>query len=359
MRPVGVSLISLLLLSANLNAEVLIGKDQYLYVPKSEARRLLLEPGAVLLRKPIPKEETYKKRIRVISAGGVEGEVRSRGVDSINDMSGTLVYVKDEIQIKGTKYPVGTIFPVKVVEDEYETLFEVTYSKASFSVKNNGFVTKERTKEFSNEDLDHSFNLISPADIANKKFPLWVEAGAAPTEWGCGESKEIVSVIDASASASVEAEAGFFSFFQAKAEASGGASTATTYKKVLEDKKFKHRITYWNLTTEKTPNKNLLIVALEKIGVCDTSEGVNNSYIIRFDKKLNLDEIKLNSIWAKDKGFHRGGGSPVRIDSQADLQNFENALRDFKILHTIEGYDVRKAIIDFSVWLTVNLNYDS
>lgn len=146
MRLIGVSLISLLFLSTSVYAEVLVGKDQYLYVPKSEARRLLLEPGAILLRKPIPKEEVYRKRIRVISSGGVEGEVRARSIDSINDMSGTLVYVKNEIQIKGTKYPVGTIFPVKIIEDDYETLFEVTYSKASYSVKNNGFVTKERTK---------------------------------------------------------------------------------------------------------------------------------------------------------------------------------------------------------------------
>lgn len=339
-------------------AEVLIGKDQYLYVPKSEARRLLLEPGAVLLRKPIPKEEIYKKRIRVYSPGGVEGEVRSRSVDSINDMSGTLAYVKKEITIKGTKYAIGTIFPVKIIDDEDELIYEVTYPKVTYSVKNNGFVTKPRTSEFSTREFDDSFNIIDPPEASRNKFPLWVkDKRHSPTEWGCGESKKVVSKIDASAGATVEAQGGFFSFFQAKAEVSGGATTATTYEKTLEDTQFKHRITYWNLVRADNLNHNLLSVALEKISVCDTSKGVNNSYVIRFDKKLNLDDIKLNSIWAEGKGFKRGGGSPVRIDSQADLHEFEHALKDFKFLHTVEGYDVKRAIIDFSVWFTVNLNY--
>ncbi len=61
--------------------------------------------------------------------------------------------------------------------------------------------------------------------------------------------------------------------------------------------------------------------------------------------------------WVEEKGFKKGGGSPIRIDSQADLHKFENALKDFRFNHTLAGYDVKRAILDFAVWLTVNLNY--
>lgn len=350
-------LIFIILLSSSVFAEVLISKDQYLYVPKSEARRLLLEPGAILLRKPIPKEDVYKKRIRVITLGGVEGEVWSKGIDSVNDMSSTLAYVKEEIEIKGTKYPIGTIFPVKVIEDEDETIFKITFPKSCYSVKNSGFVIKEREKEFSSIEFQTSFNLIDPEVASLSRFPLWVKSKSPPTEWGCGESKEITKKIDTSAEATVEAEGGFFSFFRAKAEATGGASTSITYKKKLEDSEFKHRITYWDLINQNGSNNRVLKVALEKVSVCDTSQGVNNSYIIRFDKSLNLEEIKINSVWANNKGFDRGGGSPVRIDNQQHLKKFENSLKDFKFIQTVNGFDTNRAIIDFSVWFTANLNY--
>ncbi len=80
-------------------------------------------------------------------------------------------------------------------------------------------------------------------------------------------------------------------------------------------------------------------------------------HIIRFEKKYSLYEITINSAWIKDNKFKKGGGSPLRIDSQSDLQQFENALKDFKFKHTVDGHDIKKAIIDFAVWLTVNLNY--
>jgi hypothetical protein len=270
-----------------------------------------------------------------------------------------LAYVKKEIQIKGTKYPIGTIFPVKVIEDEDETLFKVTYPKASFSVKSNGFAIKSRDKEFSNLEFGRSFNLIDPAKASVSSFPLWIESKYSKTEWGCGVSKEVVNTIDASARASVEAEGGFFGFFQAKAEAIAGAGTTTSYKEILKDPSFKHRITYFNLVSEKNKNKTLLKLALEKISVCDASKGVNNSYIIRFDKNLALDEIKINSVWATDKGFSRGGGSPVRIDNQKHLEKFENSLKDFKFNQPKYGYNTNRAIIDFAVWYTVNLNYEA
>jgi hypothetical protein len=341
-----------------LHAEILIGKDQYLYVPKSDNRRLLLEPGSIMLRKLIPKEETYKKRVRVISSGGVEGEVKSRDIDSVNDMSGMLVYVKNEINIKGSTYPIGTVFPVRIVDDEDEILYEITYVKPTYSVKNRGFVMKEKLMQYTEHDFIKSFNIIDPTEVSHYKFPFWkINTRHKPTEWGCGESKVMTTTLDASSAAGVEASGGFFGFFQAKAEASAGASTSTTYKKILEDNTNKHRITYWLLTSATDNSKKIINVALEKISLCDKSKGVDNSYIIRFENKLNLDEITINSVWVGNNKFKQGGGSPLRIDSQSDLLKFENALKDFKFKHTIDGYDIKRAIIDFCIQLTVNLNY--
>ncbi|NKB60892.1 MAG: hypothetical protein GKR95_16275 [Gammaproteobacteria bacterium] len=47
--------------------EILVSRDLYLYVPQSDNRRLLLEPGSLLMEKFIPQREVFKKRIRVIS----------------------------------------------------------------------------------------------------------------------------------------------------------------------------------------------------------------------------------------------------------------------------------------------------
>ncbi len=358
MKRVLFSLLILATMYGDSFAEVLVGKDQYLYVPKSDNRRLLLEPGSILLRKPIPKEETFKKRIRVISSGGVEGEVKSRSIDSINDMGGRLAYVKDEINIKGNKYPVGTIFPVQIIDDDDEIIYDLTYAKPSYSVKNRGFVVKEKSIKYSEHEFFKPFNLIDPDEVARYKFPFWKKDPFHKSiEWGCGESKEVTHTIEAGVIAGVEASGGFFSFFQAKAEVSSGVSTSTVYKKILKDDNYKHRITFWTLTSANDNSKRLINVALEKISVCDNSKGVNNSYIIRFEKKYNLDEITINAAWVKNNNLQNGGGSPLRIDSQQDLQQFENALKDFKFKHTIDGYDIKKAVVDFAVWLTVNLNY--
>jgi len=341
------------------SAEILIAKDQYLYKPSSESRRLLLEPGTILLRKKIPKEQTYYKRVRVITLGGVEGEVRPKGIDRLSDISEPLAYVKNEVVIKGNKYSIGTIFPLKVIEDEDETIYKVTYPKTIYSVKNSGFSIKNRSKEFSPSEFYSLFNIINPEKVSFSKFPLWVsDTRHSATEWGCTKgSKEEVLELDANAGASLEAEGGFFSFFQAKAEVGGAANKKTIYHKKLEDPNFEHRITYWNLVNASNRSVNILKLALEKISVCDSSKGVNNSYIVRFDQNLNLEEIKLNSVWVKENGFNRGGGSPIRIDTQEELHKFEDALKDFKLLHTKNGFDVRQAIIDFSIQYTANLNY--
>ncbi|NKB78243.1 MAG: hypothetical protein GKR96_14720 [Gammaproteobacteria bacterium] len=63
-------------------------------------------------------------------------------------------------------------------------------------------------------------------------------------------------------------------------------------------------------------------------------------------------------MWVGENGFKKGGGSPVRIDSLSDLKEFEKALRDFKFMHSLEGYNIKKAIIDFAVKLVANLNYE-
>jgi hypothetical protein len=352
--------ISMVMLSIKtLHAEILISKDQYLYVPQSDNRRLLLEPGSILLRKPVTKEETYKKRVRVISSGGVEGEVKSRGVDSVNDMSGKLAYVKDNIEIKGNTFPIGTVFPVKIIDDEDDyIIYEVTYVKSIYSVKQSGFVMREKHSQYTENEFMHSFNLIDPVDVSHYKFPFWKENKRhKPTEWGCGESKAMTTMLDASTSAGIEASGGFFGFFQAKVEASAGAKTSSTFTKTLEDNTNKHRITYWSLVSSTDNSKIIMNIAFEKISLCDKSKGVNNSYIIRFEKQLGIDEITINSAWVGGNKFKKGGGSPLRIDNQSDLLKFENALKDFKFMHSIDGYNIKRAIIDFSIRLTVNLNY--
>ncbi|NKB60894.1 MAG: hypothetical protein GKR95_16285 [Gammaproteobacteria bacterium] len=126
----------------------------------------------------------------------------------------------------------------------------------------------------------------------------------------------------------------------------------------MKDPQYRHRITYWDLLEGMDSPDKLISVALEKISVCDTNKGVNNSYVIRFESKYNFDEITINSVWATENGFKKGGGSPIRIDNLADLRAFEKALRDFKFMHSLEGHNIKKAIIDFAVKLVANLNYE-
>lgn len=316
-----------------------------------------MESGSILLRKKIPTNEIYKKRIRVISSGGIEGEVKSRKTDSVNDMSGKLAYVKDGIDIKGTRYSIGTVFPVEI-QDEDDIRYLITYPKTSFSVKDRGFVTNHKTEEYDEYQFNQSFNLIIPELASQYKFPLWEEDKRhKSTEWGCTVSKIVKKNIDASATAEAGVSGGFFGFFQAKAEISTGAGTSTIIEQKLEDAAHKHRVTYWVLRKAEKNSDVLLRIALEKISVCDTSKGIDNNYIVRFEKQLNYDDITINSVWVGNHGFKEGGGSPLRLNNQPDLQKFENALKDFKFKHTVDGYDIKRSIIDFVVMWTVNLNY--
>ncbi|NKB76957.1 MAG: hypothetical protein GKR96_07870 [Gammaproteobacteria bacterium] len=261
-------------------AEVLVARDLYLYVPQSDNRRLLLEPGAILLEKHIPQSEVFKKRIRVISLGGVEGEIRASRVDRLSALTGRLAYVKNEIDIKGNKYPGGTILPVEVLDEDGETVYKVTYPKPYYSVKQNRFLLKKKSQTFQENEFTSMFNLIDPDVVSQHKFPVWVRSTQhEPTEWGCNESTEVSTTLGASVGAGAEVSGGFFGFFQAKAGTSGEASTTTVYKRMLKDLQYRHRITYWDLFESQNRTSQLISVALEKISVCDTNKGVNNSYI--------------------------------------------------------------------------------
>ena len=339
-------------------ADVLIARDAYLYVPQSNNRRLLLKPGSMVLEKKIPLSQVYKRRIRVISAGGIEGEIRGGGVNKLMDITGALAYAKGELVLSGNKYGVGTMFPVRRLDEGGEISYDIQYARTWYDPKRSRFMMSEKSKNYGENDFYARFSMIDPEQATDFLFPIWSKNDShSPTEWGCGHSTEVSTTLDASASASVSGGGGFFSFFTARAEANAASGTSTVYRKKLEDEQYRHRITYWMLSPVQQPDHILVEVALEKISLCDTTMGVNNSYIIRFDKRFNFDEITINPVWAAENGFKKGGGSPIRIDSLDDLSRFEDALKDFKFMHSHEGYDIRQAISHFAIMLAANLNY--
>lgn len=58
-----------------------VNTSHILYVTKSENIRAFVEPGTILKRQLIPLQDTYKRRIRVITPGGLEGEISRWGYD--------------------------------------------------------------------------------------------------------------------------------------------------------------------------------------------------------------------------------------------------------------------------------------
>lgn len=338
-------------------AEILVVNKGYLYVPRSENRRLLLDPGALLLKKEIPQEEVYRKRIRVITRGGIEGEVRRRNVDALELMEGSIAYVKKTKKIDGQEFHIGTIFPVRLEEDDEGDFYHVAYAKSFYSIKHKDFGIRKKEQKFSESEFFQHFNVIDPSEARKILFPCWkLRESQKATEWGCGDSKTETTEVSIGAGAGIKAGGGFFRFFQAEAEVRNDNKKTITYTSELKDDEFRHKIRYFSLKKSLENNETILNIALEKLSLCNKSKGVKNSYVIRFEKKLNFGELIFNEGWAQDNGFARGLGSPVRLDNLSDSERFKQAFKGFKFHHPAVGYDVELAVREFAIQYAVNLD---
>jgi hypothetical protein len=339
------------------NDNYVVSTSHILYVTKSENIRAFVEPGTILKRQQIPIEDTYKRRIRVITPGGLEGEISRWGYDEHADITQIIGYLKRPITIKNEQFESGDPFLVKELDDEDGLKYEVTYPQPFLSLKDNAFYVRARKKVMTEEEFAYNFNLVLPGNVSTK-FPLWIQSNESTAEWGCEKSKREVSVVEMGAGANISASAGFFNFFEADAEAYGNNKKTITYTKNLEDKINKHKITYWRLQPSRSSSAYILNLALEKLSSCDETKKLAFNYVIHFPKNKNIDPIAINQDWVSAKKLTPGGASPIKLSTLDDYREFKTAFQDFKFDFDLQGYELRTAILHYVIMMTANISVE-
>lgn len=335
-----------------------VNTSYILYVTKSENIRAFIEPGTILKKVKIPVEDSYKRRLRVITPGGLEGEITRWGYDEYNNISREIAYLKRPLIIKKELFKSGDKFMVTPIDDEDGLSYEVEYPQPYLSLKDNAYYVKRRTKTLTEAEFEYNFNLIQPGHVATK-YPKWVRSHEPPVEWGCENSKKEESVIEIGAGAKASAGGGFFNFFEADVHANNENKKTITYKKELVDEENKHRITYWKLKPTPISSVYILNIALEKLSSCDGTKKLSFNYVIHFPKNENIDPIVINRDWVKGKKLTTGGASPIRLNTLDDYRELKAAFHDFRFQLNRTGYDLNSALLQYVMMITANITIES
>ncbi|GLS24710.1 hypothetical protein [Marinibactrum halimedae] len=330
-----------------------VNTSHILYVTKSEDIRAFIEPGTVLKKVKIPTEDSYKRRIRVITPGGLEGEVSRWGYDEHNEIQRDVAYLKRPLRFKKETFHSGDKFMTSVIDDEDGIRVEVVYPQPFLSLRDNAYYVRTRTQTMTETEFEYHFNLVSPGPV-NTKFPTWARTRTPPVEWGCENSKTEESVIEVGGGAKVSAKGGFFKFFEADAYVNNDNKKTITYTKELTDKNNRHKITYWGLKSSTKPSTPILDLALEKLSPCDSTKKLQFSYVIHFPKHEHIDPIIINRDWVKGK-LKEGGTSPIALNTLDDYRALKFAFQDFKFELTRQGYDLNSALLQYVMMITANI----
>ncbi|ADZ91890.1 hypothetical protein [Marinomonas mediterranea] len=350
--------------------DYVINTSHILYVSKSENVRAFLEPGTVLMKVRTSINDTYKRRLRVITPGGLEGEIIRRGYDQYQNITKPIAYLKRPLKIKNEQFESGAKFLVSIDDDDEELSYELTYPAPYLDLKLNKYDVKERTKRLSEAEFDYNFNLVTP-DSMPHHYPRWTRSRKSPVEWGCGNSKKEESVFEIGAGGKVSAGGSFFSFFEADTYAESDNRKTITYTKNLADNFNKHRITYWKLSSAIAPRKTILNVALEKLSSCDGTKKLSFNYVIHFSKiedidpntarsqkNENIDPIAINHDWVEAKKLTPGGTSPIKLTTLDDYRDLKAAFKDFKFQFSRDGYELNSALLQFVMMMTANISLE-
>ena len=221
--------------SAIADNNYIINSDHRLYRPQSDNIRAIIEPGTLLIKLDVPIQDRYRKRARVITPGGLLGEIRKGGYVNISKISESIAYLKRTLDIGGRKYNedfnYSDIFKAKRIEGDEEDIYKITYPIPYYSLPNKSYFVRTKEKEFKESDFNYRFNFFDPENPQHK-FPYWSEKKKDTTEWGCGKSKEERKVFKLGAGAEVKASGGFFGFFEADGYVNNDNTKTVTYTSI-------------------------------------------------------------------------------------------------------------------------------
>ena len=334
-----------------------VNKDHVLYKSKTPHVRAFLEPGTILKKVHVAPEDTYKRRVRVITNGGLRGEVVRNGYNNYDVITQPVAYLKRPLTLANEQFESGDTFLVKVLDDEDGLRYEVTYPKPFLSLKDNRFYVRDRKKTMNEREFDYNFNLVTP-DSNITKFPLWKTKNDQFVEWGCENSKKEVSTFEIGAGGEVKASTSFFSFFEADAHVTNDNTKTVTYTKELVDNENLHKLTYWQLVDSSNPNTIILNLALEKLSACDKTKKSEYNYVIHFPTNDNINYITINRAWVKGKGLKEGGASPLGMNTLDDYRTFKAAFKDFNFQYSYPGFDVNAAILQYVMKIAANVSVE-
>ena len=333
--------------------EFVVNKSHKLYQVKTEHIRAFIEPGTVVKVIDIPISDRYKRRLRVVTPGGLEGEIVKNGFDRLEDITVPISYLKRPFTIQNEQFESGDKFLTELIdEDNGDLSYKITYPSPFLSLSDNRYYVRNKSKKMSEKEFEYYFNHISPSKPTHI-YPVWSRSNKPPIEWGCGNSKKEVSIVKVGAGAKVGGSASFFSFFEADAYVNNDNEKTITYTKNLSDGLNKHRMTYWVL---KGPSSQILHLALEKLSSCDGTKKLEYNYIVHFPKNENIDPIVINNAWVENKNLKPGGTSPLALNTLDDYREFKSAFKDFKFAQNRSGYDIRTAIFHYLMMITANIS---
>ncbi|WP_022666987.1 hypothetical protein [Desulfospira joergensenii] len=327
-----------------------------LYVPKTEHIRAFIEPGTLLKKLEVPYEDRYRGRARVITPGGLLGEIIKGSYDESSKVTSTIAYLKHPFLIEEKRFNSGDIFKVSVIEHFQGTRYKLFYPVPFYRFEKNDYGVKEADPvTFKEQEFFSNFNLYDP-EAPPIRFPYWAEKDKQNIEWGCGNDRTETSTIKIGAGGKVSGGGGFFKFFEAEVHAENENEKTITYTKELKDSENTHKMSFWALYEGYESETPLLEIALEKISSCDESKKFQYSYKIHFPKDDNIDPIIINKVWVDEHQLTPGGASPVGLKNLSDYRAFKNAINDFKFHYQRSGYDMDAVLLHLLMKFTANIS---
>lgn len=336
---------------------LVVNRDNVLFLPKTEHIRAFIEPGTILKKIDVPYEDRYRGRTRVITPGGIMGEIKSRRFNKLEKISKPLAYLKRPLILGKETFHPGDVFKVDIAESYKGDTYKVIYPSSYYSFKDNAYYVEHEDNKFSEKVFFHNFNLI-PESNSIGRFPFWPEKSRESIQWGCENSEEKKTTIKFGAGGNVGGGFSLFKIFRSEVSAEASTEKETTHTQTRKDAEFYHKVSIWVLYESYENRTPILEIALEKTWPCGNKNTHEYNYTLHFHEEKDIDPIVINRVWSEKKKISDGGASPVGLHNMNDYRTFKNALKDFKFYYYKKGYDMNLVLMHFLMRFTANISAD-
>ena len=315
---------------AGAQSAVYVARGHVLYQEEPpDKRRLILEPGTALQMLG-EVDTTLGQMLRVRTPTGISGLMRKLDVEEIDNSSPILGFVKRGFDHKGYHVSAGEVHPLKINNFPTETTYEISKGVARYNIRDKAYVVNSIKIEQSVDEMSRNVNIVDFNRLRAIRFPVWIQLSDGNTPavqtWGCGKSSTVINFLKAKASASVSAEASFWTWFKTKLSGSIDTGSETTWTINQADEEFQHRMTFWNLMDgEGDGAKVLLQTVIDKTRRCDASEAGVWDYVFSFPNQ-ETEEITLSHSWAEKNGFDKSPTVPLVLSNLAHLRTLKDAM---------------------------------